>query len=128
VCRKRALEIIEFMGILDLRDELAINLPHGHQRALGISMALACNPSLLLLDEPVTGMNPTETMEMVERVKKIRNRGVTILLVEHDMKVVMGISDKITVISYGRKIAEGLPQEIRNNREVVEAYLGREDD
>jgi branched-chain amino acid transport system ATP-binding protein len=127
-CRERALRIIGFMGLSAFKDELASNLPHGHQKALGVSMALACDPSLLLLDEPVTGMNPTETMEMVERIRKIRDKGITILLVEHDMKVVMGISDAITVISYGRTIAEGLPQEIRENKEVVEAYLGKEED
>ena len=125
--RKEALEIIDFMGLGELKNELAGNLPHGHQRALGVSIALACNPTLLLLDEPVTGMNPTETTEMVERIRSIREKGITVVLVEHDMRVVMGISDRITVLNYGRKIAQCLPSEIRNNREVVEAYLGREE-
>jgi branched-chain amino acid transport system ATP-binding protein len=125
--RKEALEIVDFMGLADLKNELAGNLPHGHQRALGVSIALACNPTLLLLDEPVTGMNPTETAEMVERIREIRGKGITIILVEHDMRVVMGISDRTTVLNYGRKIAQCLPHEIRDNREVVEAYLGREE-
>ncbi len=126
-CRRQALEIIDFMGLGNVKHELAANLPHGHQKALGVSMALACNPTLLLLDEPVTGMNPTETAEMVDRIRKIQARGITIVIVEHDMKVVMGISDRTTVLNYGRKIASCLPHEIRQNQEVVEAYLGRED-
>ena len=127
-CMDKANEIIKFMGLEKIKYELAGNLPHGHQKALGVCIALASQPNLLLLDEPVTGMNPTETAEMVERIKKIRDNGTTVVLVEHTMSVVMGISDNITVLNYGKKIAEGCGEDIRNNEEVIEAYLGKEDD
>jgi len=123
--RRRVMEILEFMGLAPLKDELAMNLPHGHQRALGICLALATNPKLLLLDEPVTGMNPVETITMVELIRKIRGRGTTIVIVEHDMRAIMSLCDRIAVLNYGRKIAEGSPEEIRNNQQVIEAYLGK---
>jgi branched-chain amino acid transport system ATP-binding protein len=126
-CSKQAHEILDLMGLRAQRDEIAGNLPHGHQRALGVCIALACNPTLLLMDEPVTGMTPSETEVMVERIRKIRDRGITIVLVEHSMQVVMNVCDRITVLSYGSRIAEGSPQEIRQNRQVIEAYLGKEE-
>jgi branched-chain amino acid transport system ATP-binding protein len=122
---KKAHEIVEFMGLADLKEELAWNLPHGHQRALGVAIALAAEPKLLMLDEPVTGMNPTETQHMTDLIRKLRDEwGITILLVEHDMKVVMGLCDKLTVLNFGEKLAEGLPDEIKDNEGVIEAYLG----
>ena len=123
--RRKAMEVLEFMGLLPVKDELAANLPHGHQRALGICLALAINPKLLLLDEPVTGMNPVETAAMVELIRKIRDRGTTVVIVEHDMRAIMSLCDRIAVLNYGKKIAEGSPEEIRSNRQVIEAYLGK---
>jgi branched-chain amino acid transport system ATP-binding protein len=121
---ERALEILEFMGLAALKDELARNLPHGHQRALGVAIGLATEPKLLLLDEPVTGMNPTEKQDMVNLIKQVRERGITIVLVEHDMRTVMGLCEKISVLDFGKKIAEGSPEEILHNQQVIEAYLG----
>ena len=105
--KQRALELLEFMGMASLKDELAANLPHGFQRILGMAMALATDPKLLLLDEPATGMNPNETETMIHLIRQIRDRGITIILVEHDMKAVMDLCDRIIVLNFGQKIAEG---------------------
>lgn len=121
-------KIIDLLGLSHVRHELASNLPHGFLRALGIANGLATNPRVLLLDEPFAGMNHDETNKAVEMVRQIRDTGVTILLVEHDMPAVMKISDRIVVINFGEKIAEGKPAEIQNNADVITAYLGSEDE
>ena len=114
------------MDLDTLEAEQAAALSYGHQRRLEIARALASKPSLLLLDEPAAGLNPSEAEELMDLIRKIRDRGVTVLLIEHHMRVVMGVSDRIAVLDYGHLIAEGTPDEIRSNTKVIEAYLGAE--
>jgi branched-chain amino acid transport system ATP-binding protein len=123
--RARAAEILAFVGIERRSKELAGSLAYGDQRLLGVALALASDPSMLLLDEPVSGMNATETARFMQLLDCLRGLGVTILLVEHDMPMVMGVSDRIVVLNYGRIIAEGPPSAIQGNPEVIRAYLGQ---
>jgi branched-chain amino acid transport system ATP-binding protein len=123
---EKAVEIANFMGLERSKDQLAKNLPHGHQRMLGVAIVLATNPELILMDEPVTGMNTEETDRMMNKIREIRDKGVTTLVVEHDMRLVMNLCDRLCVLDFGSKIAEGLPSEIYKNKKVIAAYLGSE--
>ena len=122
--RERSLELLDSLGLMGTAEDLASNLPFGKQRILEIARALATEPSLLLLDEPAAGLNIYETREMADLVLKIRKWGITVLLVEHDMSLVMDISDEIVVLNYGRKVAEGKPEDIQRDPEVIRIYLG----
>ncbi len=121
---EKVMEVLEFMGLADRRDQLASELPLGSQRALATSIALVSEPRLMLMDEPFAGMNPEEARHMMELTRKVQESGITIVLVEHDMKVVMGLCHYLTVLNFGELLAEGIPDEIRNNDKVIEAYLG----
>jgi len=125
---RSAHDLLTFLNMEDFKNTLAKNLPLGYQHRLAIAIALSNKPIVLLMDEPFAGMVPEETIEMMGIVRRIRESGVSVILIEHDMHAVMGLSDRIVVINYGRKLAEGIPEEIQNNNDVIEAYLGRQDD
>lgn len=126
--RKEAESVLEMFNLIDASNLVAGCLPYGKKRRLEIARAMISKPKLILLDEPSAGMNPSETVELMKLIIKIRELGPTIIVIEHNMKLIMGISDRIAVLNFGKKIAEGIPTEIKCNKQVIEAYLGREDD
>ena len=125
---EKAHELLKFIGLDHRALQMAKNLPYGDQRRLEIARALALNPKVLLLDEPAAGFNPQEKVELGQLIRKIRDRGFAVLLIEHDMSLVMDISDRVSVLDFGQKIAEGTPKEIQNNQRVIDAYLGVAED
>jgi len=124
IAADKVMEVLDFMGLTERKDQLASELPLGSQRALALAIALVSEPNLMLLDEPFAGMNAEETNHMMELTRKVRESGITIVLVEHDMKAVMGLCNYLTVLNFGKLLAEGTPDEIRNDERVIEAYLG----
>lgn len=126
--REKAEELLELVGLSSFHQVVSDNLSYGQQRRLEIARALASDPKLLLLDEPAAGMNETETASLFDLIKQVQSRGVTVLIIEHDMPLVMKLCDRITVLNFGKKLAEGTPEEIQNNPAVIEAYLGSEED
>ncbi len=121
----KAIEILEFLGIAHLANDRPENLPHGHQKALGVAIALASEPKVLLLDEPATGMNPSESDMMISHIHQVRKRGVTVVVVEHDMRVVRSVCDRLVCMNFGEKLCEGDPDYVTSHPEVCEAYLGK---
>ena len=124
VASEKVMEVLQFMGLTERKDQLASELPLGSQRALALTIALVSEPKLMLMDEPFAGMNAEETSHMMDLTRKVQESGVTVILVEHDMKAVMGLCNYLTVLNFGQVLAEGSPEQVRNNEKVIEAYLG----
>ena len=124
--KQEGMKLLEKMGLGHISNEITKNLPYGYQRIIGVCMALSIKPSLLLLDEPITGMNQNEINFMISKIRDIRDSGITIVVVEHNMEAIMRLCERILVLNFGRKIAEGTPQEIKSDESVIEAYLGKE--